>query len=189
MTDDDSADGDLIARIARKDRLALRAFFARYHLRLYRFLVRMTRNESLAEDLTNETLMSVWTSAASFQGQSKVSSWVFTIARNKAISALRKRQEEALDEPDTATRLEDDADDPEVTVLKASKAEALKRCIDQLSDEHREVIELVYYQEKSVKEVAEIVGIPDNTVKTRMFHARQKLGVLMQDAGLDRGWP
>lgn len=187
-TDENSADVDLIARIARKDRLALRAFFARYHLRLFRFLARLTRNESLAEELVNETLMSVWSNAASFQGQSAVSSWVFAIARNKAISALRKRTEEALDEPAVAA-IEDDADTPEDTALKDSKARALRRCMEALSAEHREVIELVYYQEKSVKEVSEIVGVPENTVKTRMFHARQRLGVIMREAGLDRGWP
>lgn len=188
QNNDDAADGELLARIAAKDRLALRTFFARYHLRIYRFLVRMTRNEALAEELVNETLMSVWTNAASFQGQSAVSSWVFAIARNKAISVLRKRSEEALDETQAAS-IEDGADTPEVTSMKTDKAAALRQCMSALSDEHREVIELVYYQEKSVKQVADITGIPQNTVKTRMYHARQNLGALMRDAGLDRGWP
>ena len=65
----------------------------------------------------------------------------------------------------------------------------MRQCIDRLSDEHREVIDLVYYHEKSVREVAEIAGIPEATVKTRMFYARKQLSELLQDAGVDRGWP
>ena len=65
----------------------------------------------------------------------------------------------------------------------------LRQCLEQLSLEHREMIDLVYYHEKSVEEVAEIVGIPENTVKTRMFYARKKLAELLKAAGIERGWP
>lgn len=188
MTADDATDLDLLARIVRKDRLALRSFFARYHLRLYRYLVRFTRNEALAEELVNEVFLTVWRKADSFKGQSAVSSWVFQIAHNRAISELRKRKEDELDDA-TAGSLEDDSDTPEETAMKADKAVAIRRCLEMLTPDHREVIDLVYYQEKSVKEVADIVGIPENTVKTRMFHARQKLSVTMREAGIDRGWP
>jgi RNA polymerase sigma-70 factor (ECF subfamily) len=76
-----------------------------------------------------------------------------------------------------------------VAVQKKDKSEALRKCLSALSAEHREVIDLVYYHEKSVEEVAEIVGIPENTVKTRMFYARKKLGELLKAAGIERGWP
>jgi len=93
-----------------------------------------------------------------------------------------------LDE-EAAGAIEDTSDDPEVAVQKKDKSEILRNCLQTLSPEHREVIDLVYYHEKSVEEVAEIVGIPEATVKTRMFYARKKLSELLKAAGIDRGWP
>ena len=78
---------------------------------------------------------------------------------------------------------------PEIAVAKKDKGEALRQCLTKLSAEHREVIDLVYYHEKSVDEVAAIVGVPEATVKTRMFYARKKLSELLKERGIDRGWP
>ena len=136
----------------------------------------------------NETFLEVWTSAGKFAGRSSVSSWMFAIGRNKAISLLRKRREDVLDEH-AASRIADDADTPEVTAQKSDKATLIRVCIKLLSHQHREVIDLVYYHEKSIKEISDIVGIPENTVKTRMFHARKNLSVHLENAGVDRGWP
>jgi RNA polymerase sigma-70 factor (ECF subfamily) len=80
--------------------------------------------------------------------------------------------------------ISDPADDPEVTLQGKHRAEILRRCLTQLTPEHREIIDLVYYHEKSVQEVAEIVGIPGNTVKTRMFYARKRLSELLQLEGV-----
>jgi RNA polymerase sigma-70 factor (ECF subfamily) len=96
--------------------------------------------------------------------------------------------EEDLDD-ETAARIEDQSDDPELTLAKKDKSAVLRQCLTGLSREHREVIDLVYYHEKSVEEVAEIVGIPAATVKTRMFYARKKLSEMMRERGIDRGWP
>lgn len=101
---------------------------------------------------------------------------------------MRRKPEEELNE-ETAEAIEDTSDDPEVAIQKKDKGEALRKCLQMLSSEHREVIDLVYYHEKSVEEVAEIVGIPEATVKTRMFYARKKLSELLKAAGIDRGWP
>ena len=111
-----------------------------------------------------------------------------SIARFKALSALRRRGEEELDDQ-TAAAIEDHADDPEVTLAKKDKGAVLRQCLTKLSTEHREIIDLVYYHEKSVEEVAGIVGIPEATVKTRMFYARKKLSELLKAQGIDRGWP
>jgi RNA polymerase sigma-70 factor, ECF subfamily len=81
------------------------------------------------------------------------------------------------------------SDDPEVAVQKKDTSGALRKCLTALSPEHREIVDLVYYHEKSVEEVAEIVGIPENTVKTRLFYARKKLADLLKAAGVERGWP
>jgi RNA polymerase sigma-70 factor, ECF subfamily len=86
-----------------------------------------------------------------------------------------------LDE-ETAGAIEDPSDDPGAALEKKDKSAMLRKCLTGLSAEHREVIDLVYYHEKSVEEVAEIVGIPENTVKTRMFYARKKLAELVATA-------
>jgi RNA polymerase sigma-70 factor, ECF subfamily len=130
----------------------------------------------------------VWRQASRFEGRSAVSTWLIAIARFKALSLLRKRRDDGLD-AETAEAIEDAADDPERAVTKQDKGEKLRKCLEGLSPEHREIIDLVYYHEKSVEEVARIVGIPENTVKTRMFYARKKLGELCRMAGIDRGWP
>ena len=160
----------------------------RHQVRLFRFLMRLVRDEGMAEELSNEVFMEVWRNAARYEGRSQVGTWLLSIARNRAISRLRKRREASWDE-DKAAELADDADTPEVTTQKLDKASALKRCLDALSTDHREIVDLVYYQEMSVGEVAQIVGIPENTVKTRLFYARKKLSELLLAAGIDRGWP
>lgn len=183
-----TSDEVLIARIAGGDRLAMQVLFARHHVRVYRFVLRLVRNEATAEDLISEVFLDIWRQAGRFEGRSAVSTWMLSIARFKALSALRKRPEEELDE-EMAERIEDHADDPETTLAKKDKGAVLRQCLSALSAEHREIIDLVYYHEKSVEEAAEIVGIPEATVKTRMFYARKKLSELLKEHGIDRGWP
>jgi len=183
-----TSDEVLIGRIAKGDRLAMQVLFARHHVRVYRFVLRLVGNATTAEDLISEVFLDVWRQADRFEGRSAVSTWLLAIARFKALSALRKKPDEELDE-ETAEAIEDTSDDPEVALEKKDKSAVLRRCLEKLSPEHREIIDLVYYHEKSVEEVAEIVGIPENTVKTRMFYARKKLAELLQAAGVERGWP
>ena len=178
----------LIGRIARGDRLAMQVLFARHHVRVYRFVLRLMRDEMAAEDVISEVFLDVWREAGKFEGRSAVSTWLIAIARFKALSVLRKRRDDALDE-DMAESIAEPGDDPERAAEKQDKGEKLRKCLGALSPEHREIIDLVYYHEKSVEEVAQIVGIPENTVKTRMFYARKKLGELCKLAGIDRGWP
>jgi RNA polymerase sigma-70 factor (ECF subfamily) len=183
-----TSDEVLIARIAGGDRLAMQVLFARHQVRVYRFVLRLVRNEATAEDLISEVFLDVWRQAGKFEGRSAVSTWMLGIARFKALSVLRKRPEEELDD-ETTERIEDHADDPEVALAKKAKAAVLRECLSKLSADHREIVDLVYYHEKSVEEVAGIVGIPEATVKTRMFYARKKLSELLKEQGIDRGWP
>jgi RNA polymerase sigma-70 factor, ECF subfamily len=183
-----ASDEVLIVRIAQGDRLAMQVLFARHHVRVYRFVLRLVRNEASAEDLISEVFLDVWRQADRFEGRSAVSTWLLAIARFKALSSMRRKPDEELDD-EAAGAIEDTSDTPEVSLQKKDKSELLRGCLEQLSREHREVIDLVYYHEKSVEEVAEIVGIPEATVKTRMFYARKKLSELLKVAGLDRGWP
>jgi RNA polymerase sigma-70 factor (ECF subfamily) len=176
-----SSDEMLIKRIARGDQVAMRALFARHQTRLYRWLSRLVRDETLAEDLLSDVFFDVWQKAASFEGRSSVSTWLMAIARYKALSARRRRTDASLDEK-TASAIADPADDPEIVLLKKNRGELLRRFVASLSPEHGEVIDLVYYHEKSVKEIAEIVGIAEATVKTRMFYARKNLADLVNAA-------
>ena len=183
-----TADEVLIGRIASGDRLAMQVLFARHHVRVYRFVLRLVRNEATAEDLISDVFLDVWRQAGKFEGRSQVSTWMLSIARFKALSTLRRRPEEELDD-ETAGAIEDQSDDPEASLAKKEKGAVLRQCLTALSVEHREIIDLVYYHEKSVEEVAGIVGIPENTVKTRLFYARKKLAELLKAAGVERGWP
>ena len=183
-----TSDEVLIARIAGGDRLAMQVLFARHHVRVYRFVLRLVRNEATAEDLISEVFLDIRRQADKFEGRSAVSTWMLSIARFKALSVLRKRPEQELND-ETAERIEDQADDPETALAKKDKGAVLRQCLSALSAEHREIVDLVYYHEKSVEEVAGIVGIPEATVKTRMFYARKKLSELLKERGIDRGWP
>lgn len=178
----------VIQRIATGDRAAMATLYQRHHVRVHRFLVRMTRNETAAEELTSDVFLDVWRQAGSFEGRSGVTTWLLGMARFKALSHFRKRTTDAL-EPEMAEAMADDADDPEVIAQKTDKAAVMRACLARLSREHGEVIDLVYYHEQGVDEVARILGIPPNTVKTRLFHARKRLAGLLAEAGVDRGWP
>ena len=175
---ENSSDKTLIRRIAAGDQSAMRALFARYRVRVYRWLLRLVDDESLAEDLLSEVFLDLWRHAASFEARSSLSTWLLAIARYKALSARRRRTDAELDEATVSTV--PDADDPEVTLQKKNRAEALRQSLLLLSPDHREVIDLAYYHGKSVKEIAEIVSINEATVKTRMFYARRKLAELVE---------
>jgi RNA polymerase sigma-70 factor, ECF subfamily len=169
-----SSDNILIARIASGDRLAMQTLFARHRVSVYRWVVRIVRDEALAEDLLSEVFLDVWRQAAKFESRASVSTWLLAIARYKALSAQRRRADVELDEEVAAT-IADPADDPERALQKKDQGELIRRALAKLSPGHSEIIDLVYYHGKSVKEVAEVVDIPEATVKTRMFYARKNL--------------
>jgi RNA polymerase sigma-70 factor, ECF subfamily len=179
----------LIAAIAKGDATAVKRLYALTHVRLFRYLVRQLRNEATAEDVMNEVYLAVWQHAARYEARSAPMTWMLSIAHNKAISAVRKRRESTGVDDEAAAELVDDGDTPEVTEQKRDKAQAIRACIDRLGVDHKAVLDLVYYQERSVAEAAEILAIPEATVKTRMFYARKKLSELLIAAGVDRGWP
>jgi RNA polymerase sigma-70 factor, ECF subfamily len=183
---DSSADGAvsdevLIGRIAAGDQFAMRTLFARHRIPLYRWLLRIVRDETTAEDLLSDVFLDVWRQAASFKGRASVSTWLLAIARYKALSARRARVDAQLDER-IASTIADPADNPEAALQEKNRSEVLRDSLANLSPEQGEVIDLVYYHGKSVKEVAEIVGVGEATVKTRMFYARRKLASLVAAA-------
>lgn len=182
-----TSDEVLIRLIAKGDKDAIRLLYARHSVRVFRFLVRMTNNDATAEDLVSEVFTEVWRSAGRFEGRSQVTTWILGIARFKAMSAMRRRTFEALDD-DVAASVADTADNPEAVMQNADRCAILQSCLKALSSAHRQVIDLIYYHGQSIEEVAEVVGIPQNTVKTRVFHARKRIAELMAERGIDRAW-
>jgi RNA polymerase sigma-70 factor (ECF subfamily) len=188
-----SSDETLIGRIAGGDQLAMRLLFARHGLPLYRWLLRIVPDHTLAEDLLSDVFLDVWHRAASFEGRasvsnssvshssvshssvssSSVSTWLLAMARSRALSARRRR---------TGMEAVGPAGDREIVQWKRNSGERLRRALARLSPEHGEIIDLVYYHGKSVEEVAEIVGTAEVTVRTRMCHARKQLAELVRAA-------
>ncbi len=169
----------LMRRIAQGDQLAMRTLFARHQLRVYRFVLRLVRNEAMAEDIVSDVFLDVWRQAGRFEARSTVATWLLAMARYKALSAMRQRTGVELD-ADTMANIPDPADGPEATLQQKSDAQALRAGLSQLSRAHAEVVDLVYYHGKTISEVADILAIPEATVKTRMFYARKRLAVLLQ---------
>src|SRR5262245_3676477 len=167
-------DEDLVESIARGDKDAMRVLYTRHSVRTYRFILRLTGDASLSDDLLSEVFLYVWRQADAFEGKAKVSTWLLAIARYKAFSALRRRSDDQLDD-ERAAAVEDPSDDPEIVLQGRQRRALVGKCLMKLSPAHRQVIDLVYYHEKSIEEVAQIVGIPASTVKTRMFYARTRM--------------
>jgi RNA polymerase sigma-70 factor (ECF subfamily) len=180
------SDHELLVAISARDQSAMEELFDRHQDKVYRFICRTFKDEGLAEDVTAETFCEVWrAAAATFKGQARVSTWLLAIARNLAISVLRRKSEQVLDES-AALNLEDGADNPEVAAAKKQRDAIVAHCLSALSAPHRELIEFFYFQDKSIAEVAQLIGIPVNTVKTRMFRARNLMGEMLKGYDIGR---
>jgi RNA polymerase sigma-70 factor (ECF subfamily) len=179
-----TSDEMLLENIAGGDRTAMHTLYSRHNLRVYRFVLRMLRDTTSAEDLVSQVFLDVWRTAGQFEGRSQVSTWLLSIARFKALTALRQRKHEDIDQDDVM-EIADQADTPEASLDRSRTSAILRACVAKLSPAHREIVNLVYYHEKSVEEVAALIGIPASTVKTRMFYARKQLADLLKSAGVD----
>jgi RNA polymerase sigma-70 factor (ECF subfamily) len=179
-----TSDEMLLEKIATGDRTAMHTLYARHNVRVYRFVLRMLRDSAATEDLVSQVFLDVWRSASQFEGRSQVSTWLLSIARFKALTALRQRKHEDIDQDDVM-QIADQADTPEASLARSRTSAILRACVARLSPAHREIVSLVYYHEKSVEEVAQLIGIPAATVKTRMFYARKQLAEFLRNAGID----
>ncbi|OKO70623.1 RNA polymerase sigma factor [Bradyrhizobium sp. NAS80.1] len=180
-----TSDDMLLESIADGNRTAMHILYCRHNVRVYRFILRIVRDATTAEDLVSQVFLDVWRTAGQFQGRSQVSTWLLSIARFKALTAMRQRRFEDIDQEDVR-QIPDDSDTPESSLDRNDTSAILRACVAKLSPAHREIINLVYYHEKSVEEVGQIIGIPQSTVKTRMFYARKQLADLLKGAGVDR---
>ena len=171
----------LVNRVAAGNRLAIARLASRGITRVYRFILRWVGDASIAEDATSEVFLSLWRQADQFKAQSSVSTWLLAIARHKAVAELRRRRGQiALGERSLELQIRRTI---RRLPCRRRTQPGLRLCLTRLSPEHREMIDLVYYHEKSIEEIAEIVGIPKSTVKTRARYARKKLGNLLDTVG------
>lgn len=167
-----AAERALLAAVARRDRQAFAELYRIYQPRLYGYLKRMVASQTLVEEIVDDVMFVVWTDARKFRGQAAVSSWIFGIAYRRALNALRKEgrfQAPLVREMETAAAPEGPSADFELVCAGLA----------ELSPDHRQVIELTYFCGFSYQEIAEVAGCPVNTVKTRMYHARRRLKVLI----------
>ncbi len=169
----------LLAGVKHGRRADFDALYRLYHPRLWRFLTQLMRQPDAIEEVLNDTLMVVWQRADSFDGRSKLSTWIFGIAYRKGLKALSRQDLPVDDEdlPETA----DAAPGPEQQLGRVQLRARLRAAMRELSPEHRAVVELCYFHDMAHGEIAEVVGCPAETVKTRMFYARRRLRTLLDD--------
>lgn len=173
---DNSTVEHLLHRIAAGDQAAFATVYKSVNRRVYAFALNQLRDEARAEEVVVDTLHEVWRHPGRFNGTSKFSTWVLGIARNKILNVFRKSgdPEDELSEAIIQTTASEDAT-PDELLAMGQRAAGVRECVDKLVEEQRACMHLVFFEGLSLAEVAELVGVPENTVKTRLFHARQKI--------------
>jgi RNA polymerase sigma-70 factor (ECF subfamily) len=182
MGADQELQREWLRQTARGDRTAFEQLYRAYHKRIFGYLFRTLSNAEAAEELASDVMLEMWKSAGTFRGESQVSTWLFGIARFKALSHLRRPRADSVD-ADEADEIADAKDLQDEALVKDSMKTGIKNALARLSPDHREVMELTFFQDLSYPEIAKVLNCPVNTVKTRMFHARKKLRELLSGAG------
>ena len=169
---------ELIERLCELDETALEELYHHYYSRLFRFIARVIRRDDLIDETINDVMFTVWEKAATYNGQCKLSTWIFGIAFNKARQSLRnaRTDDESLEEIDEDSSWLGTLDK---SLQQLETDDWLAFALDALSAEHRAVVELTYYEGLHYNEIAMIMNCPENTVKTRMHHARKNLAVYL----------
>jgi RNA polymerase sigma-70 factor (ECF subfamily) len=173
-----SDDRVLLEQVARQDRRAFEVLYRRYYRRVFHFVARLVRQEAAAEEVVSDVMFAVWQGAGSFQGASSVSTWMLGIAYRQAMKLIEKNRKHSVvdsnDEVLAATvDVHPDAD-PELAAMSDSYSALLQTGLSGLQPHHRVVVELTAMGH-SYGEISQVIGCPENTVKTRMFHARLQL--------------
>ena len=171
-------DADCLKAIARGDRKAFETLYREYAPRIFRFAFHLIHDRTRAEEVTNDVMLEVWKSAGRFEGRSTLSTWILGIARHRTLNAVRGKSLH-LTSIDEASEVADETATVDAGIDRAAITARLRVALDRLPPEQREVVELTFMEEMSYKEIAELAHCPENTVKTRMFHAKRKLGPLL----------
>lgn len=182
----DELESVLIQRIGDGDRDAFKEFYGLYHRRVFAYLTKLLSEQQTVEEVFNDVMFEVWRQAKTFRRESKVATWVFGIAHNLGLNAVRARRGTVVDLEETdETQISDSS--TQALAEQSNLTEKIRGAMMRLSNEHRAVIELTFYHGFSYAEIARIVNCPVNTVKTRMFHARRQLRELLSKIGLQKG--
>ncbi|MEO8241313.1 MAG: sigma-70 family RNA polymerase sigma factor [bacterium] len=168
-----TSDAALIQAIASGDRQALAGLYRSLEKPVYRFILSRLNDPFEAHDILHDVFLEVWRVAGSFEGRSAVKTWVMGIAYRKVIDRLRRAGR--MDMPDEMPDSIDDAVDTEACIAASQEAVHLQHCLDQLTGDHRSAVTLVFYEDMGYGEVAAVIGVPEGTVKTRVFHAKKLL--------------
>jgi RNA polymerase sigma-70 factor (ECF subfamily) len=183
--EDPAAERALLRRVADGDRAAFESFFRAYERRVFRFVARLVHDDGLANEVASDVMVEVWRSAGRYAGRSRPSTWVFGIAHNKAIDALRRNRHDVV-ELRLAEPLPAPGDEPERRLIESSTRAEIDTALGALSPEHRAVLHLTFVLGFAQNETAAIVGCPLGTVKTRVFHAKRALRTALASAGQQR---
>ena len=165
----------ILARIAERDEAAFTQMYRAMARKVYGFVLNRMRDAACAEEVTTDTLYEVWKNPRAFRGNSRFSTFLLGIARNKMLHAWRDRAPEHEDIDDFAPILQSVEPDGFANLAEKQRRLGVRRCMEKLSDEQRDCLHLVFYEGMSLLEVADIQRIPENTVKTRLFHARRNI--------------
>ncbi|SFM62990.1 RNA polymerase sigma factor [Variovorax sp. OV329] len=167
----------LLERIGREDQAAFRQLYKAFSQRVYAYVLNMLNDHARAEEVLADTLYEVWRFPQRFRGESQFSTWLIGIARRKALMVYRARRPDEVhaDLDDIAETTASDTPDAYAELADKQRREGVQHCMGKLSDEHRECMHLVFYEGMGLAEVAEVQNCPEGTVKTRLFHARQKI--------------
>jgi len=167
----------LLERIAKQDQAAFQELYKAFSRKVFAYVLNQVKDQAKAEEILVDTMYEVWRNPTRFRGESAFSTWLIGIARNKALLVFRGRRpdEDHDDIDDYAEITPDEGPDGYARLAEQQRREGVQHCMGKLTEEHRECLHLVFYEGMSLAEVAAIQRCPENTVKTRLFHARQKI--------------
>jgi len=178
-----SSDEELLKYITRGVAPAFNCLYERYGQRLYAYAMRLTENPALAEDILQESMLIVWRKAATYRGEGSVLAWMLSIVRHKCMQLFRQKPAESIESNDLDFADEDPS--PEKAISQQDQRKIVRDAMQRLSPEHREVLELMFYQGLNQKEIAQVCGCPLGTVKSRLSYARQQLRGILARQDLD----
>lgn len=181
-------DNELLRRSSNGDADSFGEFYDRYSTPIFNYILRLTHEKSAAEELLQEVFLAAWQGSKRFRGNSSVKTWIFRIAHNQAVSWLRKNrkdQQPIITESEIPDSITGGGASPEEFSFQNWQADQIFQALDQLSENHRAVIELTFIHEFTQKEIAQIMKCPTGTVKSRMSHALRRLNGILQQMGFE----
>ncbi len=171
MDRDRQKESQLLVKVAKKDVKAFEALYKLLSQSIFNYLFRLLKNRESAEDILVEVFSVVWKSAVNFKGKSRVKTWIFGIARNLAFNEMRKRQPASYDFIDNTLKDKES----NKAIKRFENSEYVQKALLSLTSKHQEILDLVFFHEIKYAQIADLLSIPVNTVKTRVYNAKAAL--------------